>query len=143
MITLIVRKTIRASPQRLFDAWTQPAQLREWWGPHEVECTDAQVDLRVGGHYRIANRFPDGRVVWVTGQFELIEPPDRLVYTWRVEPRTVSERVTVRFEERGDATDVVVVHERIADERTRDVHEQGWRECLDGLAEFASDPPPM
>ena len=143
MITLIVRKTIPARPERLFDAWTQPAQLRQWWGPQDVECTEAQVDLRVGGHYRIANRFPDGRVVWITGQFELIEPPDRLVYTWSVEPQPVRERVTVRFERRGDATDVIVVHERIADERTRDVHERGWRECLEGLAGFASDRPQL
>jgi uncharacterized protein YndB with AHSA1/START domain len=142
MITLVVRKTIRATPERLFDAWTQPAQLRQWWGPQDVACTDAQIDLRVGGLYRIANRFPDGRIVWITGQFELIEPPDRLVYTWSVEPQTVRERVTVRFERRGDGTDLVVVHERIADEPTRDVHEQGWRECLEGLAEFASDQAP-
>src|SRR5713226_2383397 len=121
-----------------------PGQLKQWWGPQDVECIDAQVDLRVGGQYRIANRFSDGRVVWITGQFELIEPPARLEYTWRVEPQTVLERVTVRFERRGDDTEVVVVHERIGDERTRDVHEQGWRDCLEGLAEFASHSlPPM
>jgi uncharacterized protein YndB with AHSA1/START domain len=73
MITLVVRKTIRATRERLFDAWTQPIQLRQWWGPEDVECLDAEVDLRVGGRYRIANRFPDGRVVWITGEFELIE----------------------------------------------------------------------
>ena len=143
MIRLVVRKTIRATPERLFEAWTQPAQLRRWCGPQDVECIDAQVDLRVGGQYRIANRFSDGRVVWITGQFELIEPPERLVYTWRVEPQAVSERVTVQFERHRDGTDVVVVHERIADERIRDVHKKGWRECLEGLSKFASQGPPM
>ncbi len=138
MITLVIRKTIRATPARLFDAWTQPAQLRQWWGPKEVECIDAQVDLREGGRYRIANRFPDGRVVWIAGEFERIEPPSRLVYTWRVEPSEVSERVTVRFEGHDEVTDVVVVHERIADPTARDVHEQGWRDCLDGLEAFVS-----
>jgi uncharacterized protein YndB with AHSA1/START domain len=67
MITLVVRRTIRATPERLFEAWTEPAQLRRWWGPQDVECLDAQVDLRVGGQYRIANRFPDGRIVWIAG----------------------------------------------------------------------------
>ena len=140
MIRLVVRKTIRATPERLFEAWTQPAQLRRWWGPQDVECVDAQIDLRVGGQYRIANRFSDGRVVWITGQFELIEPPERLVYTWGVEPQTVSERVTVQFERHRDDTDVVVVHERIADRRLRDVHEKGWRECLEGLSKFTVSP---
>jgi len=140
MITLVVRRTIRATPERLFDAWTQPTQLRQWWGPDDATCTDAQVDLRVGGQYRIANRFRDGRVVWITGEFEVIEPPHRLEYTWRVEPHTASERVSVRFERSRSGTDVVVTHERIADERTRDMHEQGWRECLNHLAELARDP---
>jgi len=41
--------------------------------------------------------------------------------------------VTVRFEPKGDGTEVIVVHERIADEATRDDHEKGWAGCLDGL----------
>jgi uncharacterized protein YndB with AHSA1/START domain len=137
LITLVARKTIRATPERLFDAWTQPPHLRLWWGPRGVKCTAAEVDLRVGGQYRIANRFPDGRTVWITGTFELIEPPDCLVYSWHVEPQTDSERVTVRFERRDESTEVIVLHERIADTRTRDLHERGWRECLDGLEMFA------
>jgi uncharacterized protein YndB with AHSA1/START domain len=96
MITLEVRKTIRATPQRLFDAWTQPAMLREWWGPKGVQCIEAEIDLRVGGRYRIANRFPDDRVIWIASEFEPIEPPSILVYSWRVEPETTSERLRNR-----------------------------------------------
>jgi glutathione S-transferase len=136
MITLVVRRTIRATPQRLFEAWTDPAQLRLWWGPEEVECIDAQIDLRVDGQYRLANRFPDGRVVWITGRFERIEPPSLLVYTWRAEPAESAERVTVRFERDGQVTNVSVVHERIADERTRHGHEKGWIACLSRLEAF-------
>jgi len=138
VITLMVRKTIRATPERLFEAWTEPGHLRRWWRPKDVECIDAEVDLRVGGQYRIANRFPDGRVLWIAGEFERIERPSLLVYTWRVEPDAAPERVTVRFERRNDATDVVIVHERIASPMIRDQHERGWRECLDGLETFVS-----
>jgi uncharacterized protein YndB with AHSA1/START domain len=140
MIALTVRKTIRATPERLFDAWTQPHLLRQWWGPEAVECIDAQVDLRVGGRYRIANRLPDGRVLWISGQFERIEPPSLLVYTWHVEPQETVERVTVRFQPGDHGTDIIVLHERIADEPTRDVHERGWHECLDGLEAFITGP---
>ena len=132
MITLIVRKTIRATPQRLFEAWTQPEQLLRWWGPKDVVCIDATVDLRVGGRYRLANRFPDGRVLWIGGEFEHIEPPSLVVYTWRIEPDTASERVTVRFERREDATEVVVVHERIATAPVSDQHGQGCGSVLTG-----------
>jgi uncharacterized protein YndB with AHSA1/START domain len=140
MVTLIVRKTIQASAERLFEAWTQPAQLKKWWGPQSVVCIDAEVDLRVGGRYRIANQFPDGKVVWIAGEFETIEQPHKLVYTWRFEPEAgASERVTVVFELRGDATEVIVTHERIPNAAIRDMHEKGWQGCLDGLAEYLKD----
>jgi len=138
MMPLVVRRTIRAAPDVLFAAWTQPSQLIKWWGPAGVECIDAHVDLRIGGAYRIANRFPDGRVVWISGEFESIEPPHSLVYTWQVEPSgSAPERVTVRFDARGDATDVVIRHERIVDPEARAGHEAGWVGCLDGLASYA------
>lgn len=132
---LVVRRMIRATPERLFAAWTRPDQLVRWWGPADVECSGAEVDLRVGGRYRIGNRFPDGKEVWIAGEFEEVSPPRRLVYTWAIgEPPPVPERVTVRFEPRGERTEVIVVHERILDEAARDGHIRGWDGCLDGLA---------
>jgi uncharacterized protein YndB with AHSA1/START domain len=79
--TLVVRRRIHATPEKLFAAWTQPEHLVRWWGPQGVACPAAEIDLRVGGAYRLANRFPDGTVVWIAGVFELIEPPHRLMYT--------------------------------------------------------------
>lgn len=137
MATLLVRRTIRATPEVLFAAWTEPAHLVEWWGPPGIECAGAEVDLRVGGAYRIANRFPDGRVVWISGEFESIEPPHALVYTWRLEPEITRERVAVRFDSRGDVTEVVVRHERIADAAAERGHEAGWHGCLEGLSVYA------
>ena len=139
-ITLVVRRIIRATPKRLFDAWTEPAQLKQWWGPQSVVCIDAEVDLRVGGRYRIANQFPDSKVLWISGEFEAIERPGKLAYTWGLEPRAgPSERVTVIFEARGQSTEVIVTHERIPSNAMRDMHEQGWLGCLDGLVEFLED----
>jgi len=134
---LVVRRTIKASAERLFRAWTEPSQLLQWWGPTGVECTVAEVDLRVGGAYRLANRFPDGRIIWITGTFEEIDPPRRLMYTWRIDPASAPERVTVQFESRGDVTEVIVTHERIMSEAAREEHAHGWNGCLDGLAKYA------
>lgn len=136
-VALVVRRTIRAPAQRVFDAWTKPEHLLKWWGPRPVRCSAAEVDLRVGGHYRIANQFPDGKVLWISGEFEVVKPPDKLVYSWRVESGAPStERVTVRFEPRDGATEVIVVHERIASAAVRATHEQGWLGCFDGLEAF-------
>ena len=137
-IALVVRRTIKASVARVFEAWTQPEQLRRWWGPRPVTCSGAEVDLRVGGEYRIGNLLPDGTVVWISGEFEVVDPPHRLVYTWQIERKGASHpsdsRVTVRFEPRDGETEVIVVHEQIDTEETRADHEQGWNGCLAGLA---------
>ena len=136
-VTLVVRRKIRATPERLFEAWTQPAQLKQWWGPEEVTCIAAEVDLRVGGRYRIANQFPDGRVVWIVGEFQVIEPPHSLTYTWQIEHSSEpAECVTVRFEPADNVTEVIITHTRIPDRTTRDRHEQGWLGCLSGLVEY-------
>lgn len=129
---------MHATAEKLFAAWTQPALLLRWWGPQGVTCTAAEVDLRVGGTYRIANQFPDGTLVWIAGVFEVIEPPHRLTYTWKLESQKAeAERVTVCFHARGAATEVVVTHERIPNQSARTSHERGWIGCLEGLARYA------
>jgi uncharacterized protein YndB with AHSA1/START domain len=140
-LALVVRRTIHASAERVFDAWTKPEHLVRWWGPRPVRCSEAEVDLRVGGGYRIANQFPDGRVLWIVGEFERVRPPHELVYSWRLEPGSpLPERVTVRFEPREGATEVIVIHERITTAAARATHEQGWIGCFEGLEGFFSQP---
>jgi uncharacterized protein YndB with AHSA1/START domain len=138
-VTLEVHKMINATPERLFAAWTDPKQLVAWWGPEGVECTGAEVDLRVGGRYRIGNRLPNGMEIWIIGTFEAIERPRMLAYSWLMEGvQGDAEHVTVRFEARGAATEVIVTHEKIPNEALRDQHAYGWKGCLDGLAEYVS-----
>jgi len=138
-VTLEVRKTIAATPERLFAAWTDPAQLTAWRGPKGVACTGAEVDARVGGTYRIGNRLPDGMEIWIVGTFEVIERPRLLTYSWLIEGmQGDAERVTILFEARGAGTEVVVTHERIPNAAARDQHADGWEGCLNGLATFVT-----
>ena len=131
------RRFIPASPDRVFAAWTDPLELEKWWGPADVRCISAEIDLRIGGHYRIGNELPDKTVVWIEGVFERIERPRLLVYTWQTDPEsTARELVTVRMNPQGHGTEVIVRHERIASSALRDQHTQGWEGCLDGLVVF-------
>lgn len=134
-IVLVTRRTIRASAIRLFEAWTEPEQLRAWWGPRPVTCSAAEIDLRVGGRYQIANALPDGKTLIIEGEFERVEPPHELVYTWRAGDDPTS-RVRVRFEPRGEVTEVIVTHEQIPNASIRLSHEAGWNGCLDGLERY-------
>jgi uncharacterized protein YndB with AHSA1/START domain len=132
-----VRRLIRAPAERIFAAWTQPNQLRTWWGPPGVRCLEASVDLSVGGTYRIVNELSDGSRMTIFGKFTLIVPPRLLTYTWGTDPRDpATEQVTVRFEPRGADTEIVIIHEQIPDPSIREQHKNGWEGCLDGLQEY-------
>jgi uncharacterized protein YndB with AHSA1/START domain len=136
-IALVARRVVRAEPARVFEAWTQPGQLRAWWGPRPVTCSDAEVDLRVRGAYRIVNLLPNGNTVAISGEFRVVESPHKLVYTWRIDDAPgETSLVTVRFEARGRDTEIVVVHQEIPSETLRQSHEKGWSGCLDGLERY-------
>lgn len=80
--TLEMVREIRVTPGRVFRALTDPRALMEWWGTRGGRMTDARVDLRPGGKYRFDFRMPDGRPVFVAGEYRIVEPPRRLVKTW-------------------------------------------------------------
>ena len=131
-LTLVVRRVIRAPRERVFAAWTEPAQIVGWWGPDGVSSPHAAVDLRVGGAYRIDNLLADGTVVSIRGAFHEVVVPERLGYTWCL-GGGVEERVIVEFVSVAEGTEVIVRHTRIADPAVRDEHAVGWRGCLEGL----------
>ena len=139
-VTLVVRRRIKASPERLFRAWTDAKEFVRWWGPSGVVCERADIDLRVGGAYSIANRLDNGQLITISGAFELIEPPQRIVYSWQVDPGAeAASRVVVLFmAKEGDETEVVVTHERIATDEIAADHQRGWVGCLSGLATFTA-----
>jgi len=135
---LVLTRTFAAPREKVFRAWTDPEALKKWWaaGPG-FTTTIVEVDLRVGGSYRLGMKPPDQEVAYVVGgTYREIQRPARLVYTWIWEgtdgPETL---VTVEFRDRGSLTEVVLTHEHFADATDRDRHAAGWNGCLDRLAQ--------
>ncbi len=149
-ITLVVRRVIKASRQRLFDAWTKPELLKEWFGPEHMTATEVSSDFRVGGTYRIemlgstencakvpGQEAPPKRPI-ATGRYTEIVPNERLSFTWRGDWGPIEDTfVTVEFLEASGGTEVVITHERFANEQMREGHNQGWTGSLNKLARFA------
>lgn len=131
-VALELRRTFPAPRERVFRAWTTAEEIRSWQAPGPMTTPFATVDLRVGGAYQIHIRAPDGREHRVAGVYREVDPPSRLVYTWRWETDGPEDEtlVTVEFKDRGQTTEVVLRHERFrtADQRAR--HETGWTGCL-------------
>lgn len=135
---LQIHRTYRASRARVFRAWTEPEQLKKWFAVAEGFITPiAEVDLQIGGKYRLGMQPPgDDGVLIVGGIYRLISPPEKLVFTWRWETPSADEPetlVTVEFHERDNATEVVLKHELFTDIGQREKHREGWEGCLNQL----------
>lgn len=128
-------RVIRADRQTVFDAWTRPEQVKRWWGPPPYSCPVAEIDLRVGGAFRLANLGPEGETIWISGTFSRVEAPSALSYSWQLStlPPEPSQ-VHVEFVEHPEGTEVRVHHERFASVEVRDQHAEGWAGCLGKLA---------
>lgn len=140
--SVTVRRLVPATPAVAFAAWTEPERLRRWSSPEGTSISDVEVDLRVGGAYRILMRGPEGQPHTAFGTYRTIEPPRRLVYTWDWEEKenAVGETVvTVEFHDRGDATEVVITHEGFPGPEPAKGHAQGWESCLNRLEAFLAD----
>ena len=130
-----VRRTIAAKRERVFAAWTRAEEMKRWSGPGPMTVPICEVDLRVGGRYRLQMRAPDGATHTAFGSYREIDPPKRLVYTWSWEenPAVRDSVVTVEFIDRGNSTEVVLRHEGLPTEKERTDHENGWTGALDRL----------
>jgi uncharacterized protein YndB with AHSA1/START domain len=127
-------RLVAAAPDRVWDAWTTERGLAGWWWRHWPDTT-YEVDLRIGGAYRIAAA---DHGIAVHGAYETIDPPRTLAFSWVWAEDGVDgpmERVEVTFAAEGDGTRVSVLH--TGPWTTRDEAEsyrQGWEFVLDALA---------
>lgn len=138
-VTLRIQRTYAAPREKVFQAWTDPEALKQWWGPEGYATPSAEIDLRPGGRYRLGmKKLPDGDVFFLSGIFQEVRPPEKLVYTWRWENQAgfPDTRVTVEFLERGGSTELLLVHELFKTEKDRDEHNKGWSGCLDRLGRY-------
>lgn len=103
--TVMMVRQFKATRERVFDAMTRPALLRQWYGPQGMEVSLCESDLRVGGAYRIVQRMPDGHEFGFKGIHKELARPVRRVYTWIFEPMPDKEaQITETFEERDGIT---------------------------------------
>jgi uncharacterized protein YndB with AHSA1/START domain len=140
-VALELSHRFAAPREKVFDAWTNPEVLKQWWSAGETwETPLAEADARAGGRYRLSMRTDSGEVHTVFGEYREVRPPERLVYTWTWEEgpgpsMTGSENtlVVVDFTEDGDGTLVTVTHSGFANEELRNLHVHGWNGVLANL----------
>jgi uncharacterized protein YndB with AHSA1/START domain len=138
---LRMERVIAATPERLFELWTDPEELAKWWGPEGFTTPTYSMDVRPGGRWHTTMRRPDGTEHVVSGIYRAIEPPKRLVFTWGWDDdagmRGHETEVTVTFEPAPGGTRMMLVQQTFVDADSRDRHEHGWGSSFVRLAREA------
>lgn len=140
-LTLEMRRTLPAAPSLTFDAFTDPNQLRRWWGPEGFTIPSLEFDPRVGERYRIEMQPPEGDAFYLTGEFREVDRPNRLAYTFWWEdpdPDDVETLVDLSFRDLGESTEVVFAQGPFKTEARRALHRDGWTDTFDKLEEVLS-----
>ena len=121
-----------AAPEEVWRAWTEPEEMKRWWGPGTNDVVHlAEADVRVGGSFRVAFTSDSDEMLEVSGVYSEIVPHRKLAFTWAWKSAPEQEsRVTVTFEPSGSGTDLTLLHEQFFDAGARDAHEEGWSNAL-------------
>jgi glutathione S-transferase len=141
---LTVARTIRAPRQKVFEAFVKPELLRQWFGPRGHAVTEASLEPRVGGRYRVTMQPRSGEPHTVGGEYREIKAPERIVFTWKWEGDAMGGMgetlVTVTLDERrgehGVETEVRLHHSGFPAPEARDAHSNGWESTFNDLVDF-------
>lgn len=153
-----IERILDAPRQLVWNAWTTPELVMQWWGPDYFTSPSCKIDLRVGGHFVYCMRGPDGTDYWNGGIYRELVPIERMVCSiWFsneggefVDPTAYGfdpifpkeQHQTVTFEDLGEKTKLTIEYEvgskEILDILDKIQMRQGWETSLDKLARALS-----
>jgi uncharacterized protein YndB with AHSA1/START domain len=120
---------------RVFEAWTDPKHLARFMCPGRMDSAKVTADARVGGTFHIDMVGEAGTVYPHDGTYLEVDPPRRLKFTWisLACPAELNSVVTIDFVDRDGSTELILIHESLTDEKSRDGHTVGWTAILTQL----------
>jgi uncharacterized protein YndB with AHSA1/START domain len=140
-LTLELKGEMPASGDRVWQALTEPGELAKWWGPNGFTSPSVELDLRVGGAYRIAMQPPEGELFHLSGEFTEVDPPSRLAYTFVWDPPNPDDRETtaaLSLTDLGESTELSLEQGVFATEERLALHRDGWTDSFGRLRELLS-----
>ena len=133
--SLVLKRRIKAAPEKVYEAWTKPEQMTRWWGVHDgPKPTIAETDLRVGGRFRVQFWGAKDEHHSVSGTYREVVPNRKLSFSWAWQSTPERESmVTIELNPVTDGTMLTLTHEQFFDEKARDDHSVGWNMMLDRM----------
>jgi uncharacterized protein YndB with AHSA1/START domain len=137
-----VHRIYAASVERVFSALTEPSELVRWWGPPDVETSEAEIDLRLDGRCRYVMH-PNGHRAVLLARIVELDPPHLLAMTHQWEGDTTETLVTIRLTPVADGTRLDLVQTRLPADVDPDEFTRWWTASFDALhASLSKGTPP-
>ncbi len=134
---LKIARIIPAPRKEVFEAWTTAESLKEWICPEGSSVSHIELDVRVGGTFRIELQHAEEGEMLITGIYREILPPEKLVFTWVSKHTHYRDSlVTLDFLARGEATELILRQTQLPDEEAVKLHATVWTQLLEHLADF-------
>jgi uncharacterized protein YndB with AHSA1/START domain len=136
---ITIKRVFDASPEQVWREWVEPARFADWFGAEdgEVPLSTVSMDVRPGGALRLTMfAGPERREIRWKGEYQEVEPPERLVFTISDQPDEVYALVTVLLSDLGDGKTEMLFEQR--GPLPPEMYEraaQGWSTFFDRIAE--------
>ena len=127
--SLALKRRLSAPAPKVYAAWTDPEKIVHWFGPQQAtqDSVRAEMDVRVGGRYRIRFKTDNGESHEVGGEYKEVVPNERLVFSWAWHSTPERESlVTITLKAEQGGTLMTFAHEQFFDEKAREDHLRGW-----------------
>ena len=140
--TLVIEREFQASPERIYEAWTNPEILQKWWGPEGVTIPTLALDVREGGKWITTFHSDQMGERIVSGQYVTLDPPNRLVFTWGWTDNGVrghETEVEIVLVKSADKTLMILTQKIFTEVEHRNNHNFGWGSSFNKLDQLLAN----
>lgn len=134
---LTIKKTFSAPRETVWEAWTSPEHIAQWWAPKGMKITVVKHEFKVGGQWKYSMPMPDGSEFISEGIYSEIIVPEKIVTSANFKPMTEGVTIHVLFEENRGKTDFTfsVIHptEAYCLQQEKMGFYNGWGSAFDRL----------
>jgi uncharacterized protein YndB with AHSA1/START domain len=128
-------RQIAARPDTVFEAISTPAGITRWWGPDAGPVLIAEMDLRVGGRFKVRFRMLDASEHECSGKILELQRPTHLAMSWEWagDEAEGESRVEWLLRPTAQGTELIFTHTQLPSEEAARDHERGWNGAFDKL----------
>jgi uncharacterized protein YndB with AHSA1/START domain len=152
---MVITRVFDAPRELVWEAWTDPKYVMQWWGPKGFTSPVCRIDFRVGGKFLCCMKTPDGQEFWNGGEYHEIVPREKIVYSmyfadangnkvdaaqYGIEHEAIEDtHDVVTFEDLGDGqTKLTLIGNESMESARNSGQEEGWNQILDKFAEVVA-----